>query len=89
MLKQAAAIYFKNTIHHGVFQKNGIVNSFENSAWYMMEAGLRGQAKAALLGKLADNLDRPQLKNICTCISAMAAVEVPSNNWNDFVDVMS
>ena len=45
-----------------------------------------------LLGTLGGNdskLNMEFLKDLCTCISAIAVVEIPTGNWNDYVQMMT
>lgn len=43
-----------------------------------------------VLGGIRDQqFDKQQLKDICTAISAIAAVEIPVGLWSDFVSIMS
>jgi hypothetical protein len=49
--------------------------------------------RQALLHALGENTQSPNhkffLKDVCTCISAIATIEVPTQQWADFVGVMT
>lgn len=47
--------------------------------------------RTALLDMLGNSAqaDKNLLKSVCTCISAVATVEVPTGNWPEFMGVMS
>ena len=54
---------------------------------------MRGQIKEALLCNLGNDSqklsDKSYLKDICLCIASIATIEIPTKNWDDFVNLMS
>lgn len=83
-----AAILFKNTIHANVLSRGRQTGGFDQSAWFQLADDTRGHIRAALLGNLTEP-DESLLKDLCTCISAIACVEVPTGHWADYVDTMA
>lgn len=65
----------------------------QNSVWFQIEAQTRNFIKEALLGNLGENKravqDMQFMKDICSCICAIAVVEIPTGEWPDFIDSMS
>lgn len=87
--RKGAALYFKNAVFAGVFHRNTEA-TYDQSAWFHVEQETRSQAREALLNQLGSGeIPRDYMKDLCTCIAAIGALEVPTAHWADFVTVMS
>lgn len=91
-IRKLAAILFNNTLQRGVFPDRGQVN-FQASSWFQLDQETRAQVKNMLLGTLGGDMgDRftiQFLKDLCLCISAIAIIEIPTKEWNDYVQIMT
>ena len=83
-----ASILFKNCIYMGV--SNG---QQQNSNWFKLSDQDRAHIKQGLLSQLGGSekvqKDQSLMKDLCLCISVIAAMEIPTGAWPDFIDTMS
>jgi len=63
------------------------------SLWYKLDGGIRANIRDAVLQKLGGagpaQVDLKYMKDLCLCLSAIAALEIPAGNWSDFVSMMA
>lgn len=64
---------------------------FKASIWLQIDQETRSHIRSALLDNLVDRAqsDMQFMKDICTCICAIAVIEIPTNHWPDFITSMT